>query len=72
LRDIEWRKHFVASDLFPRKFSRVISKLKRLREDADYGDYLSISEDEARQEINNAEEFVRTADEVLSKLLMGK
>jgi uncharacterized protein (UPF0332 family) len=65
-----FHQHLVNQDLFPRRFNRTISKLKRLREDIDYGDFASVSKEEAQQEIDNADDFVRTADEVLTKLLM--
>ncbi|MEK9136445.1 MAG: HEPN domain-containing protein [Bacteroidota bacterium] len=67
-----FHQHLVNKDLFPKRYNKIISKLKRLRENADYGDYLSITEGDASQEIRNADEFVRTADEALAKLLLSR
>ena len=46
--------------------------MKKLREDADYGDYVTISKEIAEKEIANSEDFLKAADSVLAKLLAGR
>ena len=67
-----FHKNFVKEEIFPRKFSKTIAKLKKLREEADYGDYVTISKEIAEKEIANSEDFLKAADSVLAKLLAGR
>ena len=63
-----FHQHLVKKGLFPRGFGRIVSQMKRLREDADYGDYVEITQQQAEIEIRNAEEFLKTAEKTFVKL----
>lgn len=67
-----FHQHFIKEKMFPREFTKIITELKEIREDADYGDYVTIFEEDAQEEIEHAEQFLRTADAVLAKLLSKK
>ena len=66
---ILFHKHFVKEKMFPVRFNKIITRLKKLREDADYGDYVSISRETAEREMENSEEFVKAAESVLVRIL---
>ena len=69
---ILFHKLFVQPKLFPKDFNRVIRRLKTLRENADYGDFVEISKQEATEGIQKAEEFLKRAEEVLVRILAGE
>lgn len=52
---------------FPREISRFLGKGKRLREDADYGDFVKITEDDAQTQLERAVEFYEEAKKRLAK-----
>lgn len=64
-----FHQHLVQKKKFPRIFNKTIPKLKKLREDATYADKVIVTAEEAEEEISEAQEFLRTADEVLARLL---
>ena len=66
-----FHKLLIQTEQFPRDFNRIIKKLKSLREDADYGDFVEVSKKEASEEIKNAEEFLGKAEEVFVRLIMN-
>ena len=67
-----FHKYYVKEELFPKKFNKVITKLKKLREDADYGDYIAITGNVAEFEIQNCEEFLKIAESVIARMLSAK
>jgi uncharacterized protein (UPF0332 family) len=60
----------VKRNLFPRGFGRIVSQLKKQREDADYGDFIEITKEQAEREIGNAEEFLKAAEKSLVDMLI--
>jgi uncharacterized protein (UPF0332 family) len=64
-----FHRHFVKERLFPQRFNKIFARLRKLREDADYGDYVSISKELAEKEMQDADEFLRVAESVMVKLL---
>jgi len=52
-----FREHYIATDLFDRKYSETIKKAEILRNDADYKDMHSTSADEAEDIIEKANGF---------------
>jgi uncharacterized protein (UPF0332 family) len=51
-------REFVKSGLFDKKFSKWLHRLFDLRQDADYGDMFDPSEEQCRQAVERAGEFV--------------
>jgi len=64
-----FHKHLVKPNLFPKKFNTMTPKLKKLREDTTYADKVTVKEADARRELEEAEAFLKAADEVLARLL---
>ena len=56
---------FVETGMLEKRYSRILKDSMSLREDADYGG--EFSKDGASLSINNAEEFIKKAKEVLSR-----
>lgn len=65
-------QHFVKEKLFPEEVSKFFPKGKRIREDADYGDFTIITDEDAKGEIENAGEFVKGAEHLIKKLYKMK
>lgn len=57
---------------FPREISRHLVKAKNLREDADYGDFVKITEEDARIQFERATTFCDEAKKRLDMLLKKK
>ncbi|MFH0926482.1 MAG: HEPN domain-containing protein [bacterium] len=53
--------HIVKNNLFSKEISKYLPKVKDLREDADYGDFVEITEDDAKVQLARAREFVEEA-----------
>jgi uncharacterized protein (UPF0332 family) len=52
-------REFVKPGIFDKKFSKWLHRLFDLRQDADYGDMFDPSEEQCRQAVEQAGEFVR-------------
>ena len=64
-----FHKHLIQTQQFPKDFNRVIIKIKSLREDADYGDFVEIAKEQAFEKMGKAENFLKKAEQVFVKLL---
>lgn len=53
-------QYFVRTAIFPKEFSKLISRLFRQRQLGDYEFELSIGKDEALEDVNSAEKVVQT------------
>ena len=53
-----FNRHFLKSAIFPKEFSKLITRLFRERQLGDYEFDLSIGEDEAREDIQSAQKIV--------------
>ena len=51
-------REFIKTGLLPREMGEVFRSLQARREDSDYGDYVEISEEEARDSMAKAARFV--------------
>jgi uncharacterized protein (UPF0332 family) len=54
-----FNQHFVRTGVFPKEFSRLISRLFRERQTGDYEFDLSIGEEDARQDVQIAEQILQ-------------
>jgi len=61
-----FNRHFVRTGLFPREFSKLISRLFRERQISDYDFDLSITEHDAVQDLGFAETIVRSVEKYLA------
>lgn len=58
-------KHFVKPGLLPRKMSKWLHKAFDLRQIGDYRELVSLTEEQAKEVVQWAEDFVRQAEEFL-------
>ena len=63
-----FNQHIVRIGLFAEEFSKFLQKAKRIREDADYGDFVKISQEDAESQIDHARKFVAEAERTLLKM----
>jgi uncharacterized protein (UPF0332 family) len=62
-----FNQHFVKTGIFPKDFSKNISRLFRERETGDYDFVLSINEEDAREDARIAEKIVNMIVEYLGQ-----
>jgi uncharacterized protein (UPF0332 family) len=64
-----FNQHIVKAGNFPTEFSKFFREAKEIREDADYGDFVKITGEDARNQIDNAQRFVEEAEKALSRMM---
>jgi len=64
-----FNQHLVKLRLFPEEFSKFLQKAKRIRENADYGDFVKIAEEDAKDQLEHARKFVAEAKRTLLKMI---
>ncbi len=62
-----FNQHFVKTDIFPKEFSKSISRLFRERQTGDYDFDLSIDEKDAKEDARIAEKIVNTIIQYLEQ-----
>ena len=62
-----FNQHFVKTAIFPKEFSKFISRLFRHRQTGDYEFDLSIDVEDARQDIQTAEKMLQSIEVYLKK-----
>lgn len=64
-----FNQFIVKKGLFQEEISKYLPKAKDIREDADYGDFIEITKEDAKVQLSRAEEFVEEAEKTLSEML---
>lgn len=64
-----FNQHIVKVGLFSKEFSRHLPKAKRIREEADYGDFVKITQEDAQIQLNNAQDFAEEAKKRLQEMI---
>lgn len=64
-----FNQHIVKAGLFPKEINKFLARAKGLREDADYGDFVEMSKEDAQTQLNRAKKFVKEAERVFKKML---
>lgn len=64
----EFRRLYIATEIFDISLSRIISQLFDIRTSSDYDDFYVISKSEVENQVKNAETFVSEVRQYLSKL----
>jgi uncharacterized protein (UPF0332 family) len=65
-----FNQHIVRTDLFPKEIGKFLTKAKDLREEADYGDFVEITENDARTQLERAQIFVKEAEKTAENLTL--
>lgn len=66
-----FNQHIVKVELFPKEISKFLPKAKDIREDADYGDFVEITEEDAQAQIRRAMQFVEEAKKTIQNMIPG-
>jgi uncharacterized protein (UPF0332 family) len=66
-----FNQHIVKCGLFPEEVSKFLPKAKDIREYADYGDFVEITEDDAQIQIRRAMQFVEEAEKTTQDIIRG-
>jgi len=64
-----FNQHIIKAGLFPKEFGRFLSQAKDIREDANYGDFVKITQEEAKNHLDHARKFVAKAEKTLLKMM---
>jgi len=64
-----FNQFIVKKGVFQKEISKYLPMAKDIREDADYVDFIEITKEDARIQLNRAEEFVEEAEKTLNKML---
>ena len=62
-------QHIIKPGLFPKELSTFLRKAKRIRENADYGDFVEITKEDAQMQLEHAKEFVKQAQNALQEMI---
>jgi uncharacterized protein (UPF0332 family) len=62
-------QHIIKPALFPKELGKFLRKAKRIREDADYGDFVEITKEDAQMQPEHAKEFVEQAQNSLHEII---
>ena len=64
-----FNKHYINTEIFPKKIGRKISQAKKVREDSDYDDEYEPSYEKTQAQINTAGELIKLVEEYLEKTI---
>jgi hypothetical protein len=67
-----FNRYIVKEGLFSKESSRLFSEAKLEREEADYEDFVTVTKEDAKIQLENAIKFVKEAQKVLSKIIKEK
>jgi uncharacterized protein (UPF0332 family) len=62
-------QYIIKPGLFPKELSKFLRKGKRLRENADYGDFIEITKEDAQTQLEHAKKFVEKAENSLQEMI---
>jgi uncharacterized protein (UPF0332 family) len=62
-----FNQHFVKTGIFDIDCSKIIDNAFRIRNNADYEDFFIVSIDDAKEQIENAERFLKDTEKYLKK-----
>ena len=63
-----FQQMYVKTGLFEKKYSKYISQAFQIRNNVDYADFFMVSEQDAREQYQNAKEFLDAVKEYLEKI----
>ena len=66
-----FNQHIVKAELFPTEFSKFLREAQGMRADADYGDFVKITQEDAKNQIDHAQKFLEEAEKTLLEMMKG-
>lgn len=64
-----FNKEYIAKGIFDKRFARIIKGAERMRNRSDYDDFYIVSKDETREQLENAEAFIKEIETFIRKKL---
>jgi len=64
-----FNQHIIKPGLFPKELGKFLPKAKNIRENADYGDFVTITKENAHIQLKCAKKFVDEAERTMQKLI---
>lgn len=59
--------HFIKTNVFPKKYSTILSHMQKAREESDYQPEVPFTEEDAKTRLKEAEEFVTCIEKFLKE-----
>lgn len=66
-----FNQYIVKPGIFPKECSKFLRDAKKIREEADYGDFVEITREDAQIQIENAKKFLEEAEKTMQKMIEG-
>lgn len=60
-----FNQHFVKDGVVDVEFGRLLAEAKDMREESDYGDFITVSKEESEQRLKSAERFIGMIEKAL-------
>jgi len=67
-----FNQYIIKPGIFLKEYSKFLRDAKRMREDADYSDFVEITEEDAQIQLENAKKFVGEAEKTMKKITSEK
>ena len=64
-----FNQNFVKIGIVKKEMGRLLAEAKDIREESDYGDFVIVSKEEAKEQIKIAEDFIKEIEKKLKELL---
>lgn len=64
-----FNQYIIKPGIFPKEYSKFLRKAKRIREDADYGDFVEIAEEDAQIQLKRAKKFTEEAERTMKRII---
>jgi len=64
-----FNQYIIKPGIFPKEYSKFLREAKRIREDADYGDFVEITEEDAEIQLKNAKKFTEEAKRTMQRMI---
>jgi hypothetical protein len=64
-----FNQHIIKAGLFPKELSKFLPKARDIRENADYGDFVEITREDAQTQLENARKFIVEAEKTMEKMI---
>jgi uncharacterized protein (UPF0332 family) len=61
--------NFISTGIFDKEYSKILMGAEKIRNKSDYNDFYIASKTDAEQQIMNAEKFIKTMEEYITKLI---
>ena len=62
----EFNRNYIKTDVFDKRFSKIISKAFQIRNRSDYEDFYVVAKEDVAQQIDNAKEFLDVVTEYIN------